>query len=510
MNSFTRRDFVRRVGAATIAGALFPEALAERPGKKPNVLFIMADDFNTALSGYGHPQCRTPNLDRLARRGTTFTRAYCQFPLCGPSRASIMSGQYPLTNGVTRNGGKLQPETATLPRLFREAGYWTGRVSKIYHMGVPGHIFTGDDGTDHEESWIERYNVSVMESITPGKAEDLMLADSVHLYEDLRKDWPACEHKGGKFMIPEGNHQGSDFVVVETDGGNEALADGVAATKAIELLRQRAGAKRPFFLAVGFVRPHVPLVAPRKSFDGYDAAAMKLPELRDGDLDDIPAAARNGTNEKKYKLSLENQKKVLRGYYASVTYMDEQVGRLLDELDGSGLGENTIVVFVSDHGYHLGEHTMWQKLSLMEESIRVPLIVSAPGQRTVGEKNDCIVELLDIYPTLAELADLDAPRHLQGSSFADLLRDPNADCGKEDAFIQVGNGFCLRTDRWACMRYEDKKTKAEQFMLYDMNADPKQYTNLSGDPEFADVEGKLQKRLAARVASAREARAARK
>ena len=169
----------------SVALLSFPNRVhAANADEKPNILFIMADDLNTALSGYGHPQCKTPNLDRLAERGTTFTRAYCQFPSCGPSRASIMSGTYPLTNGVTGNGGALKGDTQTLPKLFRDSGYWTGRVSKIYHMGVPGHIYTGDNGTDHAPSWVKRYNVSVMESLTPGKAEDVMLTDSTPVYDE--------------------------------------------------------------------------------------------------------------------------------------------------------------------------------------------------------------------------------------------------------------------------------------------------------------------------------------
>ncbi len=504
MKTYTRRTFLHCLGAAPIASAFSPLTHAKSSKKNLNVLFIMADDFNTALSGYGHPQCKTPNLDRLAKRGTSFTRAYCQFPLCGPSRASIMSGRYPLSNGVTGNRHKLPSDTQTLARCFKEAGYWTGRVSKIYHMGVPGNIFTGDNGTDHAESWVERYNISVMETITPGKAEDLMLADSVNLYKDLRKKWPSYKNKGGKFMIPEGNHQGSDFVVVEADVGDEAMADGIAATKGIELLQQRARTQKPFFLAVGFVRPHVPLVAPRDSFNGYDAKAMQLPELYKDDLDDIPASAKHQTNEQKYKMPTPNQKKVLRGYYASVTYMDKQVGRLLDEIDNLGLRDNTIIVFVSDHGYHLGEHTMWQKMSLFEESIRTPLIVSSPNQKCVNTKSNDIVELLDIFPTLTELAGLNTPGNLQGQSFANLLHNPGSSHNRKDAFIQVGNSFCLRTERWAYMMYNDKKNKAIEHMLYDMEIDSKQYTNLSGNPEYHDIENTLQKRLYARIAIAKD------
>jgi len=421
-----------------------------------------------------------------------------------------MSGRYPLSNGVMRNGDVLQSNIPTLPQLFKQSGYWSGRVSKIYHMGVPGNIYTGDNGTDHSASWMERYNVSVMESLTPGEADDVMLVDSTPVYDEYRKKWPTLMNKGGKLFIKHGNHQGSDFVIVEADVDNQYLADGVAANKSIELLKQRAVANVPFFLAVGFVRPHVPLVAPRRSFAKYRVDKMRVPEVVEGDLDDMPEAAKKQTNAAKYKLTPEAQRKCLRGYYASISYMDEQVGRLLDTLDELGLRENTIVVFLSDHGYHLGEHTMWQKMSLFEESIRPPLIVSAPGQKTTNSKCASIVELIDIYPTLAELSGLKVPGAVQGQSFAHLLDNPDAIGAREDALIQVGSNFCLRTKQWAYMRYTSGKKGANECMLYDMEKDPKQFKNLAGRNEYAEIEKNLRKRLDARIALARNVGMSRK
>lgn len=470
-------------------------------GERPNVLFLIADDLNTALSGYGHPQCRTPNLDRLAKRGVTFTRAYCQYSVCGPSRASIFSGQYPVTNGITANGPALPADTVTLPVLFRRAGYWTGRVSKIYHMGVPGNIFTGDPGADHPPSWMHTFNVRVMESVTPGKAEDLMLDDVVPQLAAQRERWLREQPKHGVFRIP-GNHQGSDFLAVEAADGAE-LADTVAADEAIRLLGERAKSDQPFFLAVGFVRPHVPLVAPEHCFAPYDAAAMKTAEVPEGDLDDIPAAAKQQSNAARYKLTAENQRKVLRAYYASITHMDEQAGRVLDELDRLGLAGDTIVVFTSDHGYHLGEHTMWQKLSVMEEGARVPLIVAAPSKSSAGSSCGRVVELLDLYPTLAGLAGLEPPAAVQGRSLAPLLADPAGPAVRDDALIQAGTGFCLRTEGWALMRHRAKGGEDSGTMLYDMEKDPRQLTNLAGRPEVAKIEKTLNERLDQRLAAAR-------
>ena len=458
---------------------------------RPNVLFIMADDLNSALSGYGHPQCKTPNLDKLALRGTTFTRAYCQYPLCGPSRASIMSGLYPMTNKVTSNGGVLKIDTPTMPELFRNNGYWTGRCGKIYHMGVPGNIMTGDPGTDHAASWDVTHNVRVMETLTPGKAEDVMLTDSTAIYEEYRKKWKS-RGEGGVFTIKHGNHQGSDMVIVEATVPDAELADGYTAGKAIELLRERGTDKKPFFLAVGFVRPHVPFVAPERSFKQYRVEAMKLAEVPEGDLDDMPSAAKQQANASKYKMDENDQRKSLRGYYASVSYMDEQVGRLLDELDALKLRDNTIVVFVSDHGFHLGEHTLWQKQSLMEESVRVPLImsvpksVSLPGNRRPTAKSSRVVELIDLYPTLASLAALKPPDGLEGESLVPAIAGDEQGAEDEVALIQVRGGWCLRTSKWAFMRY-GKQGATTEFMLYDMEKDSRQLTNLANDPEHQMV-----------------------
>lgn len=505
MNSTPSRFFHQFVKLLCMVASLPLLAGEEAVSRKPNVLFIMADDFNTALSGYGHPQCKTPNLDKLAALGTSFTRAYCQFPLCGPSRASIMSGRYPLSNGVMGNGGLLKGSLPTLPQIFRDSGYWTGRVSKIYHMGVPGEIYTGDNGADHPASWAERFNVSVMESLTPGTAEDVMMEDSTPFYDEYRSKWLEMRNKGGLLFIKEGNHQGSDFVIVEADVEDAELADGAAADKAVQLLEVRAKASEPFFLAVGFVRPHVPLVAPRRSFTGYPLDEMRVPEVPEGDLDDMPREARAASNAAKFKLTPEAQKKSLRGYYAAVSYMDEQVGRLLDALDQLGLRENTIVVFMSDHGYHLGEHTMWQKQSLLEECIRVPLIVSAPGQKAPRRKCAAMIELIDVYPTLAELAGIRAPGQIQGKSFARLLDFPDESGERKDALTQTSSGFCLRTEEWAYMRYQPKKGGAKSFMLYDMKNDPGQFTNLAGNRDTAEVESQLEKRLVERITAARKA-----
>ncbi len=466
---------------------------------RPNVLFILSDDLNTALSGYGHPECKTPNLDAFAKSGTSFSRAFCQFPLCGPSRASIMTGQYPLANGVAGNGGEVDPERVTLPRHFANHGYWTARVSKIYHMGVPGDIIEGNPGRDHEASWGETHNIAALETLTPGRVENFTEPDSPAVYPAERAKWKAAQAKGKPYNMPKPVR--GDYAVVEVEDHDASLLpDSMATDKAIELLRQRAAQPEPFFLAVGFVRPHFPFVSTKSTIGRYDANRLAVPPVPGDDHADIPARAMGRV------MDFEDAaiRKLRRGYYGAIGFMDRQVGRLLAELDRLKLRDNTIVVFVSDHGYLLGEHRMWKKSSLWEEAIRVPLIVSVPGMVKRGATCEHIVELLDLYPTLTELAGLPAEPGVQGQSLTPLLDDPQASLSRKDALIQVGSGFGLRSGPWAYMWYpSSKKQKKEGFMLYNMTTDPQQFTNLATNLEYRSVKDRLHRRLTGRMAKAK-------
>lgn len=466
-----------------------------------NVLFIMSDDLNTALSGYGHPECQTPHLDMLAETGVSFTRAYSQWPICGPSRASIMTGQYPEKNGVRRNKQKFRADLVTLPRLFRNSGYWVGRVGKIYHLGVPGEAMGGVSPSDHAPSWDYVYDIHAMETLTPGKAEDLMEPDSTSLYPELREKWKSMEpgQEKGLFSIP-GNSQGSDAVVVETADDPTLLADGMSTNRAIEILRERAADEKPFFLGVGFLRPHAPYVAPERDFASYDYREISVPEVPADDAADIPRQSLG----KDLQPDPVKRQKIRRGYYASVTYMDRMVGRLLAALDELGLRENTIIVFVSDHGYLLGEHNQWRKNQLWEEAIRVPLIISAPELKIRGESCPQIVELIDLYPTVAELAGLTPDPGIQGLSLVSLLNDPASAHTRSDAYIQVPAGHGLRAGKWAYMWYPENKKLPEGFMLYDMEQDPAQWTNLAESIEHRVVREALHQRLQERIQAAGE------
>ncbi len=454
---------------AVLAIAL--QVSASEPAK-PNVLFIMADDLNTALSGFGHEQCKTPNLDRLAERGVRFENMHCQYPVCGASRASIMSGLYPYTNMTLGNQGSLRgsmPDVVTLSQVFRRAGYHAARVSKIYHMGIPFEIIAGTSERDDPYSWDEAINITAPEQNAPGESTNWSPKD-----------------KGSQ-----------SFTGVVAAGNDSVHADAMAADRAIEIL-DKVG-KKPFFLAVGFVRPHVPLVAPKKYFDQYDRESMKAPAVPPNDLDDVPAIIRDyKRNSTTYGVTPELHKGLLQAYYASISYMDAQVGRLLDALQAKDLADNTIVVFTSDHGYLLGHHNKFQKQHLFEESTRVPFIVSVPWMKGEhGSGTDKLTELIDLYPTLTDLAKLSASDTLHGTSLKPLLVDHDSPAwDKEEVFtISRSGGESLRTKDW---RYTQWGFGEQGNELYDLKNDPGEFTNQADNPEYSGVLEMMRERLTAK------------
>lgn len=436
-------------------------------GRIKNVLFIISDDLKASVLGcYGDPFCKTPNIDQLANSGMVFERAYCQGTSCGPSRQSLMFSRYQ---------GKAD---VNLGQHFRENGWYTARVGKIYHMRVPGDIIAGTNGLDVASSWTERFNSPGLEAHTPGDYACLNL----NVFTDDLRDRQSTK-------MPH-----RMFVTVQYDGDGSDQADHKSASKAIELLRKHQDEK--FFLAVGLVRPHYPMVAPRQFFEPYPWQEMRLPPQQTGDLDDIPKLGLAGTISTKNAIGKypDNQKRMWAGYYASVTFMDQQVGRILDELDRLGLRDSTAIVFTSDHGYHLGEHQFWQKSNLHEEVLRVPLVMSIPGFKPGRSKS--IVELMDIYPTLSDLAGLSIPDSVQGVSLAPILQDPQAVV--KPAALSFNKGFSLRTPNWHYMRYTDGSEE-----LYDMQNDPGEFTNEASSPDFADQRQELETLLKAQLTQAK-------
>src|SRR6476469_1659482 len=331
----------------------FAAALPGADAKKPNVLFIMADDLNNSLGCYGHPIVKSPNIDRLASRGVRFDRAYCQFPLCGPSRNSFLTGLYPNSTGIYANQQIFRqsiPTQHSLPQAFRLSGYFAARIGKLYHYNVPKSI--GTNGHDDPGSWELELNPAGVDR----------LEEEPQIFT----------------LLP--NQFGGTLSWFASPKPDEQHTDGLEALDAEWVLERCAKRKdRPFFLAVGFFRPHTPYVAPKKYFDWYPEKEMPIVSGVKEDQADMPAAALMSYKKEQDKLTDDLRRQALQAYYASISFMDAQVGRVVDALDRLGLSDNTIVVFTSDHGYHVGEHGLWQKMSLFEESSRVPLLVVAPG-----------------------------------------------------------------------------------------------------------------------------------
>ncbi|MHA3770024.1 sulfatase [Verrucomicrobiota bacterium sgz303538] len=452
-----------------VLGLLVLSVVADAADKKPNVLFIAVDDMNNDLGCYGHPQVKSPNIDRIAARGVRFDRAYCQFPLCSPSRSSLMTGLRPDTTRVfdlKYHFRKGLPDVVTLSQLFKNNGYYAARVGKIYHYGNPGDI--GTSGLDDPASWQEFYN--------PAGTDKTALEPEIINYTPKRGLGSAMSFLSDKA------------------GTDEEHTDGKVATQAIELLEKHKD--QPFFLAVGFYKPHTPYVAPKKYFDLYPLESITLPEITPDVQQKAIAPALASTKPWPYfGITPEQARECKQGYYATISFVDAQIGRVLDTLERLGLRDNTIVVFWSDHGYHLGEHGLWMKQSCFEESARVPLIIAAPGQKAVGIPSSRLVELLDLYPTLADLTGLTPPSGLQGVSLRPLLDNPSAEW-KRPAFTQVQRGGfqgrSVRNERW---RYTEWDRGAKGVELYDHEKDPQELRNVASDPDNAPIVSELKSLL---------------
>jgi len=441
------------------------------PKQKINVLFIISDDLNNALGCYGHPLVKSPNIDRLAARGVKFDRAYCQFPLCNPSRSSMLTGQRPDYTGVKDNQVQFRthiPDVVTLPQYFQKNGYFVARVGKLYHYGVPDQI--GTDGLDDPPSW---------QKVVNPRGRDKDVESKIFSFTP------------GRF--------GGTLSWLADDGKDEEYTDAIGAREAVKLLEEHKA--EPFFLAVGFYRPHTPYVVPKKYFDLYPVDQIKLADVPANDLDDIPEVAFNKQTPQSLDDNLRRQ--AIQAYFAAISFMDAQVGVLLDAVDKLGLTDKTIIVFTSDHGYQLGEHNCWQKMTLFEESCRVPMIVSVPGTKTNGQASNELAELGDLYPTLSDLAGLQIPDHLGGQTLREQIKNPKAP-GKKFAMTQLKRGalngkpvygYSVRTDRWRYTEWTEGELGAE---LYDQEKDPREITNLAKEPAQTETVKNLKAMIAER------------
>lgn len=430
-----------------------------KPGKKFNVLFISTDDMNNDLGSYGHPLVQSPNIDRLSAKGVRFDRAYTQYPLCSPSRTSLMTGLRPDTTQVydlQKHFRSVGPNVVTLPQLFMKNGYFAARVGKIYHYGNPGQI--GTDGLDDPQSWnlvvnprgVDKDEEKVLTNYTPNRG----LGSSLSFYASPEPD--------------------------------EAHTDGKVAAETIKLLE--ANKDRQFFIAAGFYRPHCPYIAPKKYFDLYPMEKIPAPKFSRDEWKTIPDPA-IWIKDPHFGTTAEQQREAIRAYYASISFVDANVGKLLEALDRLKLTDNTIIVFWSDHGYLLGQHGQWMKQSLFEGSARNPLIFAGPGI-SKGKASPRTVEFVDLYPTLADWCGLvDAPKNLPGRSLRPLLANPNAKWDKP-AITQVQRGaaqnqfmgYSLRTERWRYTEWDEGRKGVE---LYDETSDPEEMKNLADDQKYA-------------------------
>lgn len=446
-----------------------------------NVLFIICDDLATTLDRYGPEPALTPNLDRLAAHGVRFTRAYCQSPLCTPSRASLLSGLRPDTTGVhvlNPSGGTqfdIRPDTVTLPHLFRQRGYFTARSGKVFHKGVPDGVCTRSSGHDDPLAWTQASNPPGYEMNATGQ---------IH----------APVPYG---VYPAGAGGATNWLRTRDD--KDAQHHDVQVAK--DIIRWiGGGAGSPFFLAAGIVRPHVPLVAPERFFKLYDPWPITLPDRSAAARKDRPVHYSDwfGCD---VPLSETDHADFIRAYYAAVSFLDAQVGRMLDALESAGLTQQTLIVFTADHGYGLGEHGLFFKRFLYEESARVPLIIADPSRpASHGTTHNEPVELLDLFPTICDITNLDHSLPLEGRSLVPTLDDPAAPTGRH-AFVQTGaepgtsgvQGRSVRNARWAYHAWRNGSIAEE---LYDLDTDPLQMTNLANDPAHAAVKSELAAHLA--------------
>ena len=440
------------------------------PSSKLNVLFIIADDLNCAIGAYGDALVKTPNLDKLAKEGVLFGNAHVQYPLCGPSRVSLMTGLYPdqtKSKKLRLYVRQTIPDVVTLGQKFRTENYHSVRVGKIYHYHNPRDI--GTAGHDDSFTWDR----------------------TVNPYGRDKKE----EYKI-KTLKPK--LDGGTLSWLEADGNDEEQTDGIGAMKTMGFLDEFAESGENFFLAFGLYRPHVPFVAPKKYFDLYDLADFQVPESSNDYLKTIPKPAAISVRSKKEQVYLDKElsKTIKRAYYATTSFMDAQIGRVLDKLKATGLDKNTIIVFTSDHGYHLGEHGHWQKQTLFNDATRVPLIIAGPGIPKNKKIEKSPVELVDLYPTLMDLVDIKTPKFVQGKSLVPLLQNSENKVRKSaltELQVKTKNGiaqgYSIKTKRYRLSRW--KHLGEYSYELYDHDTDKAELNNLTKHPDYIKVKDSL-------------------
>ncbi len=511
--------------------------VSRRASKKRNVLFICCDDLTPRIGSFGDPVVKTPNLDRLAKLGVRFERNYCQYPLCAPSRTSLMTGLAPDTTKVwdlnTDFRKTVPADVVTLPQLFQKNGYFTARAGKIYHYNNPSEIGTpgfddaaswqacsypaGYDRT-HDEGLVTFY--ASQEKIFAGMAAAQYNRAAARTSHPDSKSLPWSH--GGKgpsgiriaqdgrtptLPFSKNGDLGIAIAGHASDGGDEVMTDYMVAESAIAMIEEHRN--DPWFIASGFFRPHVPFIVPSKYFDLYDLSDIQLPPFDPAELTAAPHLAYLSSNPN-YGMSEQQHREAIRAHYAAISFVDAQVGRLLDAITRLELSENTTIVFWSDHGFMVGEHGQWEKTMLFDASVHVPLFLAGAGVSAKGKACRRTVEHLNIYPTLAELCELEGtPGNLHGRSQVPLLSNPDAPW-EHPSISQVGRrigtgpvmGYSLRTERYRYTMWGENAAEGEE--LYDYESDPHEVKNLAQSASSADLKSKLRDSLE-RISRSRKA-----
>jgi iduronate 2-sulfatase len=458
-----------------IVGVFAGLVSAETVQGRPNVLLIVCDDLNTHVGPSGYESIQTPALDGFAAEGMTFRRAYCQYPVCGPSRASFLNGLYPESTGVVNNDADIRetrPGTVSMPQLFKENGYWTASVGKIFHSTRHEH---------GEVAWDEflRMKNDELPVVTKARRE----FEAAHGSVEDRKNKQAWKALSKEVAGPLSAQTPPGYGPSGLE--DEQHMDGKIARQVVDWLEQESYGDKPFFIACGIQKPHVPFLAPQKYFDQYPLERLQYTldpaELWEG----LPKSAASPRYDSfGFELGVENdslRREYMQAYHACISFIDAQIGLVLAAVKEKGLWEDTIVIFTSDHGYQLGEHFMWGKVTLFEVCDRVPLMVRVPGTTQAGSMSEGLVELVDLYPTLAELNGLKPPDDLQGKSLVPMLKDA-AVPGKDTAYTVVSRGPVLgRAIRAGDWRYAEWADGEE---LYNLAADAEERVNLAGNPEY--------------------------
>jgi len=454
-----------------------------------NVLLIVCDDLNSHVGPAGYQAIQTPTLDSLAKQSLRLNRAYCQYPVCGPSRASFLTGRYPETTRILDNKldlRKEQPQLVTLPELFKKNGYWTAGVGKIFH----GQMNYGERAW-HEFTFFNKNKRNPVEEKL--KREFVTKHGAIETPQDER---------AFRRYYREHKPPGSAPLFGPTDMTDQEHRDGMNVRRIEEWLDKRAYGDQPFFIACGIHKPHVPFYAPEKYFTKYPQQQLPIAVVKPDDLNDIPRLALNhryqGFGFELGKHDEVRSRQYMQAYHACISFVDAQIDYLLKAVKRNNLWDRTIVVFTSDHGYHLGEHFMWGKVTLFEECAHVPLLVRVPGLTADGTEHQGLVQLLDLYPTLADLCQMPLPAGIQGHSIRPLLE------GKDVAVNPVaytvvtrGNamkrflGKSIRTDRWRYAEWDDP----DQNELYDLRQDPQEYVNLAKKEEHQQDVQRLRRLL---------------